>query len=69
MGEKTNPTSKDWQLTRHRRAERSYSTFNVRRGDLIQVKKQQRYATLKVRKGGSEEIPLVQGKEQWLRFT
>ena len=25
--------------------------------------------TLKVRKGGGEEIPLVQGKDQWLRFT
>ena len=25
------------------------------------------YPRLKVRKGGSEEIPLVQGKEQWLR--
>ena len=25
--------------------------------------------TLKVRKGGGEEIPLVQGKEQWLRFA
>jgi len=24
---------------------------------------------LKVRKGGSEEIPLIQGKEQWLRFA
>ena len=24
---------------------------------------------LKVWKGGGEEIPLVQGKEQWLRFT
>ena len=24
---------------------------------------------LKVRKGVSEEIPLVQGKEQWLRFA
>ena len=23
---------------------------------------------LKVRKGSGEEIPLVQGKEQWLRF-
>ena len=34
----------------HRRAERSYSTFKVRRG-------------------GSEEIPLVQGKEQWLHFA
>ena len=33
-----------------RRAERSYSTFKVRRG-------------------GSEEIPLIQGKEQWLCFA
>ena len=33
-----------------RRAERSYSTFKVRRG-------------------GCEEIPLVQGKEQWLHFA
>ena len=24
---------------------------------------------VKVRRGGSEEIPLVQGKEQWLRFA
>ena len=27
------------------------------------------YPTLKVRKGGFEEIPFVQGKEQWLRFA
>ena len=33
-----------------RRAERSYSTFKVRRG-------------------GYEEIPLIQGKEQQLRFA
>ena len=37
-------------LQGHRRAERSYSTFKVRRGS-------------------GEEIPLVQGKEQWLRFA
>ena len=24
---------------------------------------------MKVRKGGSKEIPLVQGKEQWLHFA
>ena len=24
---------------------------------------------MKVRKGGGEEIPLVQGKEQWLSFA
>ena len=27
------------------------------------------YFMFKVRRGGSEEIPLVQGKEQWLRFA
>ena len=26
------------------------------------------YSTSKVRRGGHEDIPLVQGKEQWLRF-
>ena len=35
---------------RRRRAERSHSTFKVRRD-------------------GGEEIPLVQGKEQWLHFA
>ena len=44
------PKSKEWQLRGRRRAERSYSTFKVRRG-------------------GREEIPLVQGKEQWLHFA
>ena len=42
--------SKKCWLRGHRRAERSYSTFKVRRG-------------------GPEEIPLVQGKEQRLRFA
>ena len=42
--------SKDWWLCRQRRAERSYSTFKVRRG-------------------GCEEIPLIQGKEQQLHFA
>ena len=42
--------SKEWQLCRHRRAERTYFTFKVRRG-------------------GREEIPLVQGKGQWVRFA
>ena len=42
--------TKEWRLRGRRRAERSYSTFKVRRG-------------------GGEEIPLVQGKEQWLCFA
>ena len=48
--ERSNPTSKEWWLRRRRRAERSHSTFKVRRGS-------------------DEEIPLVQGKEQQLRFA
>ena len=47
---RSNPTSKEQRLRRRRRAERSYSTFKVRRG-------------------GHEEIPLVQGKEQRLCFA
>ena len=42
--------SKEQWLRGGRKAERSYSTFKVRRG-------------------GGEEIPLVQGKKQWLRFA
>ena len=48
--ERSYPTSKEWWLRGRRRAERSYSTFKVRRG-------------------GGEEIPLVQGKEQSLCFA
>ena len=50
MAERSYPTSKERRLHGRRRAERSYSTFKVRRG-------------------GREEIPLVQGKEQQLRFA
>ena len=42
--------SKEWQLHRRRRAEKSYSMFQVRRG-------------------GPEEMPLVQGKEERLCFA
>ena len=50
--------SEEQQLRGHRRAERSYSTFKVRRGDLVQGKEQRlhfagaamkRYPTSKVR--------------------
>ena len=27
------------------------------------------YSTFKVRRGGCEELPLIQGKEQWLHFA
>ena len=50
VAERSNHRSKERWLHGHRRAERSYSRFKVRRG-------------------GHERIPLVQGKEQWLRFA
>ena len=43
VAERSNPTSKERWLHGHRRAERSYSTFKVRRG-------------------GREEILLIQGE-------
>ena len=58
VAERINPTSKEQCLHGWRRAERSYSTFKVRRGDLVQDKEQQlhfaeaavkRYPTSKVR--------------------
>ena len=58
VAERSYPTSKEWQLRGRRRAERSYSMFKVRRGDLIPGKEQQlhfdgaamkRYPTSKVR--------------------
>ena len=48
--ERSNPASKEQWLCGRRRAEKSYSTFKVRRGS-------------------REEIPLIQGKEQWLHFA
>ena len=50
VDERRNPMPKERWLSRNRRAERSYSTFKVRRG-------------------GREEIPLVQGKGQQLHFA
>ena len=56
--EKSYPTPKEQWLCGCRRAERSYSMFKVRRGDLVQGKEQQlrfagtavkRYPTSKVR--------------------
>ena len=55
---RNNPMPKERWLCGHRRAERSYSTFKVRRGDLVQGKEQwlcfagaamKRYPTSKVR--------------------
>ena len=38
--ERSKPMPKERQLHRHRRAEMSYSTFKVRRGNLVQGKEQ-----------------------------
>ena len=55
---RSNLTCKERWLHRHRRAERSYSTFKIKRGDLVQGKEQRlhfagaavkRYPTSKVR--------------------
>ena len=51
--------SKEQQLRGHRRAERSYSAFKVRRGDLVQGKEQR----LRFPGVSHEEIPHVQGKK------
>ena len=48
--ERSSPKLKEQWQRGHKRAQRSYSTFKVRRGS-------------------HEGIPLVQGKEQWLRFA
>ena len=50
MAGRSKPTSKERRLHGCRRAERSYSTFKVRRG-------------------GPEKIPLIQGREQQLCFA
>ena len=49
-------------------AERSNPTSKVRQ--LRGCRRAERsYSMFKVRRGGGEEIPLIQGKEQWLRFA
>ena len=49
-------------------AGRSYPTF--KEWWLCGCRRAKRsYSVFKFRRGGGEEIPLVQGKEQWLRFA
>ena len=58
VAERSNPKFKEQRLRRHRRVERSYSMFKVRRGNLVQGKEQwlcfagaavKRFPTSKVR--------------------
>ena len=61
--ERSNPMSEERRLSGHRMAERSYSTFKVRRGNLVQGKEQWlRYALLCW--SSREEIPHVQGERK-----
>ena len=51
-------------------AERSYPTSEAWGGSCIGTGGPERsYSTFKVRRGCCEEIPLTQGKEQWLCFA
>ena len=38
-------------------------------GIALNLRAKRSYSTIKVRRGGHEEIPLIQGKEQWLHFA
>ena len=58
VAKRSNPTFSEWRLAGRRRAKRSYSTFKVRRDDLLQGKAQwlcfagaavKRYPMFKVR--------------------
>ena len=82
MAERSYPTSKERQLCGHRNAERSYSTFKVRRGSheqivLVQGKEQRqhfagaavkRYPASKVRESQVTQSVLQEGiKEHTLK--
>ena len=62
--ERSYPTSKEWQLHRHRRAERSYSTFKVRRGGRGDTPRPRLGASAGLFWSSREEIPHVQGKRK-----
>ena len=49
--ERSNPMSKEQQLRGYKRNERSYSTFKLRRGDLVQGKEQRlRFAGVAIKR-------------------
>ena len=62
--ERSKPTSKEWWVHGHRRAKRSYSTFKVRRGDLVQGKEQRlRFAGAVVKR-----YPMSKVRETQIRW-
>ena len=59
----SNPMSKEWQLRGRRRAKRSYCTFKVRRGNLVQGKEQQlRFAGAAVKKYSMSKVREAQAR-------
>ena len=55
--------SKEWQLRGRRRAKRSYCTFKVRRGNLVQGKEQQlRFAGAAVKKYSMSKVREAQAR-------
>ena len=62
------PTSKEQQLRGCRRAERSYSTFKVRRGNLVQGKEQWlHFAGAAVRRYPMSKVRETQVRQQVLQ--
>ena len=71
--ERSNPTSKKWRLHGCRRTNTSYSTFKVRRGDLVQGKEQwlrfagaavKRYSTSKVTETQVKMVGVKRGHQR-----
>ena len=78
--ETSNPTSKEqWLRAQEGREELPHvlgqgprqggATPRPRGGGCERRRAERSYSTFKIRRGGGEEIPLVQGKEQRLRFA
>ena len=51
------------------RAERTYSGLIITAPHGLTMLTERSYSTFKVRRGSGKEIPLIQGKEQQLRFA
>ena len=73
VAERSNSTSKERWLCGHRKDERSYSTFKVRRGDLVQGKEQwlrfagaavKRYSTSKVTETQVKMVGVKRGHQR-----
>ena len=73
MAKRSYPTPEEQRLSRCRRAEKSYSTFKVRRGDLVQGKEQRRcfageavkrYPTSKVRETQVKTVGVARGHQR-----